>query len=141
TVNKERGPLKDFLDWCEERAILVHGPAVPALPKQRLYPGKPHDKRRRGEVLRLTGEEARTLIDHLPKYSASKRVVPFPIKARFVVMLELGLRNGTLDKLEVGRHYKKGAASLHITADIDKEDAERSEERRVGEERAVPAAA
>jgi hypothetical protein len=52
----------------------------------------------------------------------SKKATPFPIRARFVLMLETGLRPKTLDQLRVPEHYAKGASVLRVTADIDKNE-------------------
>jgi integrase len=63
---------------------------------------------------------ARLIIEALPEYSRSKRVERFPIRARFIVMLETGLRPATLDQLEAPGDYQRGAKTLRIRDDIDK---------------------
>ena len=49
----------------------------------------------------------------------------FPIKARFVVQYEQGMRPEMLDLLEVPKHYTKGSAVLKIEAGGDKNRWER----------------
>jgi integrase len=43
-----------------------------------------------------------------------------PIRARFRVQFETGLRPSTIDALSIPEHYTKGASLLHITPEIDK---------------------
>jgi integrase len=124
TVNKECGPLRDLLDWCERKGLLTARIEVPALPsrKKRANRGTPFRQRRRGKATELTAEQARALVALLPEYSTSKKDASFPIRARFAVMLETGLRPKTLDQLRAPEHYTKGAAVLRVTADIDKSE-------------------
>jgi integrase len=124
TVNKEQGPLRDFLDWCERKALLTGKIDVPRLPsrKKRANRGTPFRQRRRGKATEITAAQARSIVALLPDSSESKKEAPFPIRARFVFMLETGLRPKTLDQLRTPGHYTKGAAVLRITADIDKNE-------------------
>lgn len=75
TVNKERGPLRDFLDWCERKELLTAKVDMPALPsrKKRANRGTPFRQRRRGKATELTAEQARALVALLPEYSESKK--------------------------------------------------------------------
>ncbi len=124
TANKERGPLQDLLDWCYRTHQLSESMVAPPLPlrKKRANRGTPYHKRRRGKATALSAEQAREVVAALPEYSESKRATPFPIRARFELMLETGLRPKILDQLSVPEHYTKGSDTLRISGDIDKNE-------------------
>jgi integrase len=66
-------------------------------------------------------EELEGIVAGLPDWSKPGREPTlFPIRARFVLARELGLRPATLNKLQVPEHYRRGAVNLTITADVDK---------------------
>ena len=75
-----------------------------------------------GRGVRFYAAVERTLrvIAALPEWSSSKKVDPFPIKARFQFAYETGLRPSTLDALSVPEHYRKGSPTLTLTDEADK---------------------
>lgn len=127
TVTKEVGALKDLLTWCTEQGLSSAAMEVPPLPtaNRKANQGTPYHKRRRGKATEVTGEQARALIARLPEWSKGVPPHRFPIRPRFVVALETGLRPKTLSQLSVPEHYQAGAAFLLVTADIDKNEFER----------------
>lgn len=122
TAVKERGPLEDFLDWCTAHKVLSAKLEVPPLPdgRKRQNQGTPFEKRRRVAATELSSKEARQIVLRLPEWSKSKREKRFPVRARFIVALETGLRPKTLDQLRVPENYEPGASVLTITDSIDK---------------------
>lgn len=125
SVQKERSAMNTFLAWCFEQGILAeeHIPKWPMLPKRAV--GTPTGKGRPAAV-DITAEQARAFVLALPLVSLRARHGRrFPVRARFVLMAETGLRPATLDALEVPKHWRPGQADLAITADIDKARAAR----------------
>jgi integrase len=118
TVQKELSALRGFLMWCEEQGYVDVAPVIAKPPRRAT--GTRFAKRRRGKATELSVEEARALVEQLPEWSGSRRVPPFPVRARFVVAFETSLRPATLDALSVPEHYSPGAMSLRITDEIDK---------------------
>jgi integrase len=125
TVEKETGAMKDLLAWLKENEYLGAPVEVPKLPtkNRKVNQGVPYCVRRRGKATELSAEQARAIIAELPEWS--KREPSFPVRARFELMLETGLRPRTLSLLTVPRHYHQGSETLLITADIDKNEFER----------------
>ncbi len=120
SVKKERSAMNTFLTWCLEQGILAEEnvPRWPYLPKRAT--GTRTGKVRES-VVDVTAEQARAFVMALPisslRTSKGRR---FPVRARFVFMAETGLRPGTIDALEMPKHWKPGDAELLITPDIDK---------------------
>jgi len=123
TVKKEQSALRGFLDWCTTQGHLTEAPLVPVLPKKAV--GTPYKLRRRQAATQLEPAEILTILERLHEWSDSKKVDPFPIKARFVVQYEQGMRPEMLDLLEAPKHYTKGSAVLKIEAGGDKNRWER----------------
>lgn len=117
TLVKERGPLQDFVDWCAARKVFSSRFEVPPLPdgRKRQNQGTPFKLRRRGAATEVSSLEARQIVLRLPEWSASKKTPRFPIRVRFTVALETGLRPKTLDQLRVPENYEPGASVLTIT--------------------------
>lgn len=119
TLSKERSTLRGFLAWCEETGLIADAPELPKLPRK--AQGTPYAVRRRGKATWLEPEECWRLVAALPLWSEPRGgSKPYPIQARYVVMLEYGLRPATLDALSVPEHYQRGATHLAITDLIDK---------------------
>jgi hypothetical protein len=140
TVKKERTALRGFIewalvaeeldppDWADERpndpslldgwAIDVVNALVPRIPKRAR--GVAFKQRRRVASFDLEPGQVQALIEALPEWSTSKRVGPFPVRARFIVAYETALRPSTLDRLQVPKHYRIGADRLELSADTDK---------------------
>jgi integrase len=60
------------------------------------------------------------LIEALPAWSTSKRVKRFPIRARFRVQYETGLRPELLNGLMAPMHYRRKQETIRITPELDK---------------------
>jgi len=122
TVNKERGPLREFIDWCASGGLVSAAPEVPPLPsrKRSANKGTAHKRGRNSKGVWIPYAQARQVVEALPEFAESKRAPRFSVRARFAVMLETSLRPKTLDLLRVPEHYRKGQAFLDISADIDK---------------------
>jgi integrase len=118
TVRKENTALRSLGAWAFENGFIPEPLTVPSIPKR--VTGRPHEVRRRSKPIELSEEEARALIGHLPAWSTSKRVKRFPIRARFTVAYETGLRPELLDSLLSPLHYRKGQETIRITPELDK---------------------
>lgn len=122
SVRKELSALRGFVGWASERGKL---PLVdiPGVPKRAV--GTPYRKdgklmRRRAPSIPISPQEVEAILGHLPEWSSSKRVAKFPIRARFIVAYETGLRPELIDALSTPEHYQRGGAYLNITAALDK---------------------
>lgn len=119
TVQKEIGALRTFLRWCVEKRVVSELPKVPALPSKATGVRSANRKQKATD---LTPEEVEVWIAELPATSPGKKGGSrrFAVRPRFRFAWETGLRPSTLDKLSVPEHYRKGAAELVITDEIDK---------------------
>jgi integrase len=117
TVRKELSALRNFIGWAVSRK-LMRPVEVAGVPKRAV--GTPHPQRRRQAAIELSPQEVAKLIAALPEWSTSPRVLPHPIRARFVVQYETGLRADLISALEVPKHYRRGAKEITITPDLDK---------------------
>lgn len=118
TVRHELSALRKYASWAQsvgEMGEIV----VPSVPK--LATGTPHIQRRRVAAIEISAAEVEALINALPEWSTSKKVKPFPIRARFRVQYETGLRPTLIDLLESPTHYRQGQAHLVVTPEIEKE--------------------
>lgn len=115
SVRTERSALANLLAWLVENEHLDKLPTLPKLPASLL--GKPSKVRRRVKAPDYTESEIRKVIASLP----DKSPTGFWVRPRFEFMYETGLRPSTVDGLSVPEHYSKGARSLRITEEIDKE--------------------
>jgi integrase len=120
TVRNELSALNKFLEWCQTTGTVA---TVPPMPKVGLAEGRPHTRRHRVAAPDLSDEEVRALIGALPERSGR---AGWPVRARAVVAYATGLRPATLDKIRVPEHYTKGADTLRITTELDKEAFARS---------------
>lgn len=119
TVQKERSTLRSFLSWCHEQGYLPEPPEFPSLPRRAA--GTPHPQRRRGKPTDLTPEECRAIIECMPPWSTPRGGrPPFPVRSRFIVAHELGLRPATMDGLAQPDHWSTGEGRVRITDEIDK---------------------
>ena len=118
TVRKELGALRRFLRWAHSRGHLPREVNVPGVSTKAT--GVRHSQRRRVEAPDLSPEQIAAFLDALPEWSASKKVDRFPIRARFIVQYETGLRPSTISALRVPEHWHPGSAVLVITPEIDK---------------------
>lgn len=125
TVRKELSALRNFVRWLVETGALAHEVRIPGVPKRAI--GVAFEKRRRAAPVEMSPEESEALIAALPTWSNSRKLKDdqgnskqFPIRARFLVGYETGLRPSTLDALEAGVHYRKGSSTILVTPEIDK---------------------
>lgn len=119
TVIKERSTLASFLSWCKEQGLLQSVPEFPPIPKGALGHRAGARKQKAADV---SPEQVARFLAALPEMSIGKihQSHRFPVRARYIVAWETGLRPSTLDKLSVPEHYKKGQRELVITDSIDK---------------------
>lgn len=117
TVRKELSSLRSFLEWAKQGGYL---PAIEVSGPPRRATGTPYEKRRRSAAIEISPEECWALIDALPEWSSSRKVDRFPIRARFVVGYETGLRPSALDGLTAPEHYRRGSSTITLTAELDK---------------------
>jgi integrase len=117
TVKKELSALRGFCRWATSEGLLPPM-VIPAVPKRTT--GTPHKHRRRAAAIELSPTEVQKIIRALPEWSSSPRVPPFPVRARFQVAYETGLRPELVALLSVPENYRRGARSLNITKSLDK---------------------
>lgn len=118
TVRKELTALRQFLNWCLEVGAIPQKVTVPSVPKR--VAGTRFEKRRRASAIALSPDETEAMIAALPDWSTSKKVAPFPIRARFLVAYETSLRPATLDALLLDVHYRVGSRTIMLTHELDK---------------------
>jgi site-specific recombinase XerD len=122
SVKKERAALVNFLTWAQAEGydvVLPIADLVPRLPKRAA--GTAYKNRRRVAAPPLSPDHVRALIQALPEWSSEHRGHErFPVRARFLVQYETGLRPSLFDRIRVPTHYRVGQALLRITPDIDK---------------------
>jgi hypothetical protein len=103
-------------EWCADQGFLSRAPNI-TKPRRGAVGTSYH---RRGRAEEFSREEIEAVIAALPEFSCSKRVARFPVRARFIVAMETGLRPSTLDKLEAPRDYAAGSTVLRVRDDADK---------------------
>ena len=116
TVAKELSALRNFLSWAERRDEIDEAPLVRNPPRRSTgtaFKGGKRDKVR----VTLTNEQAEAIVAHLPERTP---VAGYPIQALFTVIWDTSLRIGTMWRLEVPKHYKRGDDVLRISENIDK---------------------
>lgn len=117
TLRKELSYLRVFLRWLHEAGVIVAVPDIPPIPKKatgtRVGP-------QRARPVAITPAEARDIIRALPEWTRPIDGRHWPVRARYIVAWETGLRPGTMSRLAVGRHWVPGARSLTIPDEDDK---------------------
>lgn len=79
--------------------------------------GTEHDQGKRRKIrIDLSPETVEAILEALPEETRAGH----PSKAFFTVMWETALRKGSLFRLRIPKHYRKGDKELRITRDIDK---------------------
>lgn len=120
TVRKELTALRSFVAWLGPDGHSYLERKVTVLGVSKRSTGIRHPQRRRSAAIEISPAEAIAIIEALPEWSASKKVPPFPIRARFVVAYETSLRPETLDLLTCPEHYSPGRAYLDVPLELDK---------------------
>jgi len=116
TIIKERGGLRRFLEWCEEKEMIRDIPEFPKLKKK--SQGVRHKQARSAPQVQLAPAESEAILRCMPELSLrSRNGKRFPVRARFVFAYETGLRPETIDKL-VGADVT--VSGLHIRPEADK---------------------
>jgi integrase len=123
TVKKELSALRGFTSWATAKRLI--GPVVvPTVPKRSTGATYRNENgetvRRRAAAIPISPKEARAILAGLDEWSTSKKVAEFPIRARFEVQYETGLRPELIDLLSVPEHYRKRATHLRIPGELDK---------------------
>lgn len=118
TVRKELSALRHFLRWAASQGHLLRRIDVPGVPSKAT--GTKFAVRRREAAPEITPRQVQAWIAALPEWSTSRKVPPFPIRARFVVAYETFLRPGALDSLSAPEHYAKGSKAIRLSNEIDK---------------------
>lgn len=121
THEKELSAMRSFLVWCKDHRLIDEVPLVEAPPKRAT--GTPDTRRRhKREAVLLEDRESEALIAALPVYSPGSRngYRGFPVRARMAVAYQTGLRPATLDELRAPDDYHRGAATMRIRDEIDK---------------------
>lgn len=119
TVRKELTALRRFIRWLVTHGYLGREIGVPGVPAKAT--GTRYARPSRQSAPELTPEQVRAIIAALPEWSSSKKLKrQYPIRARFLVGYETGLRPAALDALSVPEHYHRGSRLLLLTDDVDK---------------------
>jgi len=116
TVAKELSALRNFVGWAERRDEIDEAPVIRNPPKRSTGTAFEGGKRDKVRVL-PTSDQAEAIIALLPERTP---VADYPIRALFTVIWDTSLRIGTMWRLEVPKHYKRGDDVLRISQDIDK---------------------
>lgn len=132
TVRKELSALRRFLVWCADNGHLQRPIVVCSVPRKAT--GKRYEKRRRRSAPEISPAEAEAIIAALPEWAgmggrkANVQAVKkrFPVRARFVVGYETGLRPTFLDELSCPEHYRRGSSELTILLEHDKNQFQRT---------------
>jgi integrase len=121
TVRKEHSGLRGLIAWASapERGLMPFV-EVPSLPKKAV--GTKPERRTRSAAIEISPAEAKKILSLLPEWSSSPSVAdkPHPIRARFIVQYETGLRPELIDRLSVPEHYRRGSKAITITRELDK---------------------
>jgi integrase len=116
TVRKELSALRGFIAWCMERGALRIAPVVPPVPRRAVgTSSKPQTR------VDLSAVQVEAIIAAMPEARRSRGdLKPRHVRELYLVAWETGLRVGTLKRVEVPKHYRRGSTHLAISDDIDK---------------------
>jgi integrase len=119
TIKHELSALRRLTKWAHERGYLAQLPHVET-PGRRVL-GTPVPSARKRVSLIFTVQEIARIVAHLPEYwSAPRAKIPYPVRARYIFAWETALRPRTIGKLEAPTDYRKGATTLIIRDEVDK---------------------
>lgn len=117
TVTKELSFLRAFLAWAVDQGALDEAPVIDP------PPGKATGVRsgpQRSSPVEITESEALAIIAALPELSKRIGGRKWPVRARYLVAWETGLRPGSMASLQVPQHYRRGAGELVLEGTDDK---------------------
>ncbi len=119
SMRKEKSNLVQFLTWAKAHGYLATVPRV-ELPDGK---GVAALTNGRGVHIRLTPLLAAQLVAVMPEMSSRVSRInaqPFLVRPMFEFMNETGLREATIERLEVPRNWAPGRTSLTLDNDDDK---------------------
>jgi len=119
TLRKELSALRQFREWLSTRGVTID--EIPRLPKHG-HAGVRSKNARKPKATLITPREAKKILAAMPERSRRTGAWVRPL---FVVLWETGLRPITVLALEAPTHYQRGAKTLFISREIDKEGFER----------------
>jgi hypothetical protein len=121
TLKKELHALTRFVKWAYKRGHLSELPLVELPPRH--VAGTTASQSRKRKFLVFTEAEIEAVLARLPEWTESKKKKgSFPVRARFIVAWETGLRPSTLCKLCAPGDYRRGDQHLVIREEADKAD-------------------
>jgi len=120
TVRKELSALRGAVAWAVEQGFLSEAPLLPGVPKR--APGTRYQRPSRQRADQLSPAEVQAIIGALPERAPRGG---YPVRARFIVAYEAGLRPSVLDVLSVPEHYERERPLLVIPFEHDKDSRER----------------
>ena len=119
TLKHELSPLRRLAKWAHARGYLQQMPEIET-PGRRVL-GTPVPNARKRVSLIFTVEEIAAIVARLPSYwSAPRAQQPYPVRARYIVAWETALRPRTIARLTAPGDYHRGATTLQIRDEIDK---------------------
>lgn len=119
TLQKELSGLRGFMRWCEEPPR--NRPAVFIPPPPAKAAGTPSTRPHKVGTVPLEPGQVAKILASLPVMSVGRKGRKgFPVRARFIVAWETGLRPATLDEIRAPEDYRRGARRLKIRDEADK---------------------
>jgi len=116
TVRHELSALRGLLRHAGREVV------VPSVPRHAV--GESQHVRRESAP-ELSPDQVEALLDALPEYTTSHRCQRWPVRGRYIVQYETGLRSSTIAALSAPDCYRVGAAWLRVFAGSDKARAAR----------------
>ena len=116
TVLKELTFLRGFLSWAVDQGALDEAPIVDPPPAKAT--GVRSGPQRSSPVA-ITEGQAMAIVGALPERSKRIGGRKWPVRARYLVAWETGLRPATLAALRVPEHYRPGAGEGLVIDDAD----------------------
>lgn len=117
---REAAGLRNFVRFAHERKLLPELVTVPNAPRHAA--GTACATRRRVAAPALSREQVEAFLAALPVMSEANdpRLPSYPVRDRFLVQYETGLRPSSLDRLRVPDHYRAEESMLRLSDDTDK---------------------
>lgn len=122
TMRKEKSNLVQFLAWCKAAGYLASVPPV-VLPAGRGVAHPQMKRSGRGMHIPMTPLDAAKIVTALPEWSSRKARNGgdrFLVRPFFDFMRLTGLREATIERLEVPRNWRRAAKALKLDDADDK---------------------